>query len=267
MLSLGIDSGSTATKGVLFDGAQVIACAARPTSLHPDAALRALCAELHGGEADVITTTGYGRHLLPEARYKITEITCHGAGAAFLAPGCDTVIDIGGQDCKVIALDRDGCVTDFLMNDKCAAGTGRFMQMTTGRVGSDISQLDAFVDGCTPVAINSMCTVFAESEIVGLLARQTAPGDIVLGCVHSICRRTAVFAQRISAGRTIFFSGGLAQSDVMRAVLGEYLSPAALITHPLAPFAGAVGAAVLGWQKYQRRRDTNGTEKRPARNF
>lgn len=255
MLSLGIDSGSTATKGVLFDGTEITACTMRPTSMNPAAALREMYTELCEEKAAVVTTTGYGRNLLCEADYKITEITCHGAGAAFLAPGCGTVIDIGGQDCKVITLDRDGCVTDFLMNDKCAAGTGRFMQMTMARVGSDIDHLDAFVHGCTPVAINSMCTVFAESEIVGLMARETAPGDIVLGCVHSICRRTAIFAQRLAAAHaSVFFSGGLAQSDIMRTVLGEYLKPADITTHPLAQFTGAVGAAVLGWQKYQRRR-------------
>lgn len=255
MLSLGIDSGSTATKGVLFDGTQITACVIRPTAMNPGAALRAIYAELCGEQPAVVTTTGYGRNLLQQADYKITEITCHGAGAAFLKPGCDAVIDIGGQDCKVITLDRDGCITDFLMNDKCAAGTGRFMQMTMSRVGSDIQHLDAFVHGCTPVPINSMCTVFAESEIVGLMAQEKAPGDIVLGCVHSICRRTAVFAQRLASGNlSFFFSGGLSQSDIMCTVLAEYLKPADITTHTLAQFTGAIGAAVLGWQKYQRRR-------------
>ena len=128
-----------------------------------------------------------------------TEITCHGAGAAFLCPGCDTVIDIGGQDSKVILLDPSGGqVKDFLMNDKCAAGTGRFLEMTMSRVGSDIASIDTFVEGAEPVTINSMCAVFAESEIIGLLAQETPPGSIALGCIYSICRRTAIFAQKLS---------------------------------------------------------------------
>ena len=95
-------------------------------------------------------TTGYGRGLLEQADRKITEITCHGAGAAYLAPQCRAVIDIGGQDCKVMLLDDQGKVTDFLMNDKCAAGTGRFIEMTLGRVGGKMEDLDEFVCGATP---------------------------------------------------------------------------------------------------------------------
>ena len=140
------------------------------------------------------------------------------------------------------------------MNDKCAAGTGRFMEMIMARVGSDISHLDDFVQGCRPVPINSMCAVFAESEIVGLMAQETPPGDIVLGCVHSICHRTAIFAQRLTGGHPhIFFSGGLAQSEIMRSVLGEYMNTSHITTHPLSQYTGAVGAAVLGYGKLTKR--------------
>lgn len=256
MLSLGIDSGSTMTKGVLFDGNSVVEYRMRPTSMKPGEILRDMYAELHRPQTEIVVSTGYGRELLKEADANITEITCHGAGAAFLAPGCDTVIDIGGQDCKVITLNSQGQVSDFLMNDKCAAGTGRFMEMIMNRVGSDISHLDEFVRGCRPVSINSMCAVFAESEIVGLMAQEYAPGDIVLGCVHSICRRTAVFAQRLASGHsTIFFSGGLAQSEIMRTVLEEYMKTDKIITHPQSQYTGAIGAALLGYQKQQKRRN------------
>ena len=253
MQSLGIDSGSTMTKSVLFDGKTVTAWRMSPTAMDPGGVMRKLYADMQSEEVCAVVTTGYGRELLKESDYKITEITCHGTGAAFLHPGCDMVLDIGGQDCKAILLNQDGQLTDFLMNDKCAAGTGRFLEMILNRVGSDISRLDAFVEGCTPVAINSMCAVFAESEIVGLMAEEKRPGDIVLGCVHSICKRTAIFAQKLAPERpTIFFSGGLSQSETMRRILGEYLKPAVIVTHPLAPYAGAVGAAVLGYRKYQK---------------
>ena len=196
----------------------------------------------------------YGRALLPEADKSITEITCHGAGAAFLCPGCDTVIDIGGQDSKVILLDPSGGqVKDFLMNDKCAAGTGRFLEMTMSRVGSDITSIDTFVEGAEPVTINSMCAVFAESEIIGLLAQETPPGSIALGCIYSICRRTAIFAQKLAPEHPkVFFSGGLAQSQVVREVLARYLGVESVTAHPLCQYNGAIGAAVLGWKRVNR---------------
>ena len=242
------------TKGVLFDGRNVVGCHMLPTSMRPGEILRDIYSRLYTEETGFVVSTGYGRELLKEADAKITEITCHGAGASYLAPGCDTVIDIGGQDCKVITLDSHGQVNDFLMNDKCAAGTGRFMEMIMARVGSDISHLDDFVQGCRPVPINSMCAVFAESEIVGLMAHETPHGDIVLGCVHSICHRTAIFAQRLTGGHPhIFFSGGLAQSEIMRSVLGEYMNTSPIKTHPLSQYTGAVGAAVLGYEKLKKR--------------
>ena len=201
-----------------------------------------------------VVATGYGRALLPEADKSITEITCHGAGAAFLCPGCDTVIDIGGQDSKVILLDPSGGqVKDFLMNDKCAAGTGRFLEMTMSRVGSDITSIDTFVEGAEPVTINSMCAVFAESEIIGLLAQETPPGSIALGCIYSICRRTAIFAQKLAPEHPkVFFSGGLAQSQVVREVLARYLGVESVTAHPLCQYNGAIGAAVLGWKQVNR---------------
>lgn len=257
MFSLGIDSGSTMTKGILFDGSSVIERRMLPTSMKPGEVLRNMYMELHTPETEIVVSTGYGRELLKEADAKITEITCHGAGASYLMPGCDTVIDIGGQDCKVISLNSHGAVQDFLMNDKCAAGTGRFMEMIMSRVGSDISHLDEFVKGCSPVPINSMCAVFAESEIIGLMAQETPPGDIVLGCVHSICRRTAVFAEKLASGTsTVFFSGGLSQSEIMKSVLGEYMKAAKIQTHPLAQYTGAIGAAVLGYRKQEKRRNS-----------
>lgn len=113
MFSLGIDSGSTMTKGVLFDGINVVGCHMLPTSMRPGQILRDIYDRLYTEETGFVVSTGYGRELLKEADAKITEITCHGAGASYLAPGCDTVIDIGGQDCKVITLDSHGQVNDF----------------------------------------------------------------------------------------------------------------------------------------------------------
>ena len=169
-------------------------------------------------------------------------------------PDVDFIIDIGGQDSKVILLDPSGGqVKDFLMNDKCAAGTGRFLEMTMSRVGSDIASIDTFVEGAEPVTINSMCAVFAESEIIGLLAQETPPGSIALGCIYSICRRTAIFAQKLAPEHPkVFFSGGLAQSQVVREVLARYLGVESVTAHPLCQYNGAIGAAVLGWKRINR---------------
>lgn len=175
MLTMGIDSGSAMTKAVLFDGQEIVDFRMEPSGSTPGRVIHRLYEELRTPDTAFVVATGYGRALLPEADKSITEITCHGAGAAFLCPGCDTVIDIGGQDSKVILLDPvGGQVKDFLMNDKCAAGTGRFLEMTMSRVGSDIASIDTFVEGAEPVTINSMCAVFAESEIIGLLAQETS---------------------------------------------------------------------------------------------
>lgn len=253
MITMGIDSGSAMTKAALFDGEQIISCRMEPSGTNPGQVMHRLYEEMKTEDTAFVVATGYGRELLPEADKVITEITCHGAGAAFLCPGCDTVIDIGGQDSKVILLNEAGQVCDFLMNDKCAAGTGRFLEMTMARVGSDIAKIDEFIAGAKPVTINSMCAVFAESEIIGLLAQETPPGDIVLGCIHSICRRTAVFAQKLAPQKPhVFFSGGLAQSETIRAALAQYLGTQDVRTHPLSQYNGAIGAAVLGYRKAKR---------------
>ena len=250
MLTLGLDSGSATTKAAIFDGEKIQSIHIEKTSDRPGKVIREMYSQLYSQEITMTVTTGYGRGLLEQADRKITEITCHGAGAAYLAPQCRAVIDIGGQDCKVMLLDDQGKVTDFLMNDKCAAGTGRFIEMTLGRVGGKMEDLDEFVQNATPEKINSMCAVFAESEIVGLLAQEKKAGDILLGCLHAICKRTAIFAQKLIRGEeTIFFSGGLAQSKVIRETLESYMKANQIVTHEMAQYTGAIGAAVLGYEK------------------
>lgn len=254
VISLGLDSGSSMTKAVLLEDDHILQTKMIPTSISPRKSLEELYQEMteQNKEIDVTVTTGYGRNLLDCADYKITEITCHAAGAFFMNQDCDTIIDIGGQDSKVITIDDLGCVTDFLMNDKCAAGTGRFLEMTMKRVESEIDQIDTFVKDATPAKINSMCAVFAESEIVGLLAQDVKPGDIVLGCVESICQRTAAFAQKLApADPNVFFSGGLASFEVIRQSLAKHLGIKQVITDPLCQYTGAIGAAVLGIRKHK----------------
>lgn len=142
MLTLGIDSGSTTTKGALFDGTQVVRTAILPTSANPRESILALYHQLHSPEVAYTVSTGYGRDLLEEADQKVTEITCHARGAAYLNPATRVVVDIGGQDSKVILLDNGLNVVDFLMNDKCAAGTGRFIEVMMRILEEDLASIE-----------------------------------------------------------------------------------------------------------------------------
>lgn len=244
MISLGLDSGSTTTKAVLYDG-EIIAKELVPTSHDPRSVLARLFEKY---PADTVVVTGYGRDLLPAADRKITEITCHARGAHYLNPATRTVIDIGGQDSKVMSLSETGKLQDFLMNDKCAAGTGRFLDVLMKVLHGDIEELDHFVRSALPVSISSMCTVFAESEVIGMLANDVPPSAIARGVVQSIANRTATFAKRLDVVDTVFFSGGLSRSNVLRESLSQALGYE-IVSHPDAPLAGAIGAALIGWEK------------------
>lgn len=246
--TLGIDSGSTTTKGVLFDGNEIVETLIIRTAAKPKESIYKVFDKLYSENVQYVVTTGYGRNLLKEADKKVTEITCHARGAVFLNPDIRAVIDIGGQDSKAILLDRSLNVIDFLMNDKCAAGTGRFMDVMMRILEEDINNIDEFVIDKTPVNISSMCTVFAESEIISLLANDVDRGDIALGVIHSISKRTANFANKLNLEGDIFFSGGLANSKVFKDTLKSYLNKN-VHTDKLSQFVGAIGAAVIGWNK------------------
>ena len=253
MLTLGIDCGSTTTKGALYDGEKVVKTVITATAARPKEKMQWVYDQLMNDDVKFGVSTGYGRDLLPQADKKITEITCHGKGAAFLSPGIDSVVDIGGQDCKAILLDRFDNIADFMMNDKCAAGTGRFIEMMSRILDCPIDDIDQFTEGKSPVEISSMCTVFAESEIISLLAEGIDRGDIALGVIRSICRRTSYFAQKIRSEKAVFFSGGLARFEVFRKTLEEFIG-LPVRTHPQSQFAGAIGAAVIGYDMANRKK-------------
>ena len=161
--TLGIDSGSTYTKGALFDGEKVTQTYKIRTSAKPKESIYLVYKNLYSDKVKYTVTTGYGRNLLKESNKQITEITCHAQGAAFLNSNTRTIIDLGGQDCKVIKLDKSLNVMDFIMNDKCAAGTGRFIEVMMRLLEEDMCNIDNFVKNENKVTISSMCTVFAES--------------------------------------------------------------------------------------------------------
>jgi predicted CoA-substrate-specific enzyme activase len=200
-----------------------------------------------------IVGTGYGRISAPYANKTVTEITCHGKGAHYIHPNTRTIIDLGGQDCKAIRLDEEGNVVDFAMNDKCAAGTGRFLEVMAGVFKVSLDDLGGLsLEATEVVPISSTCTVFAESETVSLLARGEKPENIIVGIYHAIANRVSGMFARVGIENDVFFSGGVAKNAGMRhaieEVLGISLAPSSIDPQ----LAGAVGAAVLAetfWQK------------------
>lgn len=256
MLVAGVDVGSVAAKAVIFDTAEqkTLSCSVLPTGWNAREAgagvLRAALADAGVAQEDIarIVGTGYGRVSLPFADKSVTEITCHARGAAHLFPGTGIVLDIGGQDSKVISIDRHsgrpGMVQDFIMNDKCAAGTGRFLQVLSGILDMSLEEMGRAAASGNPAAISSMCAVFAETEIVGLLASGRAPEDIVAGVYLSIVRRMCALARRIPMHDECTFSGGLANTPAFCDMLSEELGVPVNI--PETPQStGALGAALI----------------------
>lgn len=252
MYYIGLDSGSTTTKGVLFHQGKIVEKALLPTAGNPKQAMEEILVLLQPKDpsAQIKTiTTGYGRKLIT-ADLVITEITCHAKGARYLDEMVTKVIDIGGQDCKTIALNESGTVSDFNMNDKCAAGTGRFVEVMMRTLGEEIEELDIFVKDAKPVAINSMCTVFAESEIISLIAKGEKRNDIALGVLHSISKRISNQYTKLQScsDDQLLFTGGLSKSKEFTNVLSVYLKQP-ILTHDLSQYAGAIGAAITGSTK------------------
>jgi len=205
-----------------------------------------LLAQAGARDAEIsgVVATGYGRVSIPYADKKVTEITCHARGAVYLNPNARTIVDIGGQDSKVISVDADGRVQDFVMNDKCAAGTGRFLQVMAHVLEVEVDELDQLARHDEAVTINAMCTVFAESEIISLLAQGTGKGAIAAGILSSISQRVQHLSSRISVQDQLIFTGGVSNSNVLRHMLSEKLK-LEVHHHCDAQFAGAIGAALL----------------------
>lgn len=252
MISIGIDVGSVAAKAVAFNGEKIIATAIYPTGWSPrevgEQLLEDIMRKTNSASEDIksIVGTGYGRVSLPFVDKTVTEITCHGKGAFYMDPDIRTVIDIGGQDSKVIKLNEDGQVIDFLMNDKCAAGTGRFLQVMANALAVDVGELSDLATGVEPVNISSMCTVFAESEVVSLVAEGTSKETIAAGLLHSVCNKTYSLVSRVGIQDKVFFSGGVSRNQLMGKLLSEKLG-VEVISSKESPFLGAIGAAIIGW--------------------
>ena len=191
--------------------------------------------------------TGYGRHLVAPALggEVVSEIKAFAIGARYLYPDCRTVIDIGGQDCKVILLSDNGEVQKFEMNDRCAAGTGKFLEIMANTLEVKISELgNLALRASRTVQINSLCTVFAESEVVSLIARGEEASAIALGLHDAIATRIATMARRVGIKERVVFAGGAALNQCLCQLVGEKLG-IELTVPPEPQTVGAIGAAIL----------------------
>lgn len=251
MLTVGIDVGSISAKAAVIQDGELLGGTVILTGYNArnagqnvfDKLLAVL--NIDSATVDRIVATGYGRNSVDFADKAITEITCHAAGAHFQDPAVRSVIDIGGQDSKAISLDSEGRVNDFAMNDKCAAGTGRFLEVMARALEVD---LDAFGDmslkADAPAAISSLCTVFAESEVISLIARGEKRANIIAGIHESIGSRVLAMAKRVGVAEPVMMTGGVAKNiGVVKAL--EDRAGVVIKVSPNAQINGAIGAALL----------------------
>ncbi len=258
-LVAGVDSGSTTTKAVLLDrNRKIAAFAIMPTGADSrDASRRTLSTALDEIGADpsdlaFVVATGYGREIASEARGTVTEITCHARGVHAVMEQVRTIIDIGGQDSKAIRINGQGRVQDFAMNDKCAAGTGRFLEVMSRSLGVPLNAMgERAGEAKKDVRVSSMCTVFAESEVVSLVAKGEKVEDILHGIHQAIADRVASLALRVGLELPAAVTGGVAMnSGVVRALESRLGSQVAVPEDP--QLTGALGAAMIALERLEK---------------
>ena len=249
MYYVGIDIGSTASKTAVRGDKELMFVL--PTGWSSKETTGVIRERLLEEGIDVesddvkVVATGYGRVAVDFADYVITEITCHARGAHFLDPSVRTVVDIGGQDSKVIRLNKDGTVKKFVMNDKCAAGTGRFLEMMAKTMEISLDELSKVgLSYQEDITISSMCTVFAESEVVSLIAQNKPTDDIVHGLNKAVASKTASLVKRVGGEEAYMMTGGVAQNKGLVKTLEERLGTSLVISDK-SQLCGALGAALF----------------------
>jgi predicted CoA-substrate-specific enzyme activase len=251
----GVDIGSRSIKIVLFDGSGVISSVVRNSGAAPAENARKAFHEaldstgIRMEEIANVVATGYGRNYFKEADSVSSEILCHAKGIAHLFPSACTVLDIGGQDSKMIRLGADGRASNFVMNDRCAAGTGKFIEMVSMMLDIPLDEMGELTAGSSEVCeISSMCAVFAESEIIGLTQSGT-PVDVILrGVFRSVAKRTLAMSGKVGLVPEVVFTGGVAKNaGVVRAIEKE--TGLSLMVPEEPQITGALGAAVIARAK------------------
>jgi predicted CoA-substrate-specific enzyme activase len=255
--TMGIDVGSTASKGlILKDGKEIVASSVVDVGAGTSGPKRAItkvleAAGLEIDDIDFVTATGYGRNSLEEADFQMSELSCHAKGAYFLFPKVHTIIDIGGQDAKALKIGENGVLENFVMNDKCAAGTGRFLDVIARVLEVDISDLEKLDEQSTEtVTISSTCTVFAESEVISQLAEGKKIEDIVKGIHTAIASRVGSLAKRVGVKDDVIMTGGVALNKGMIRALERSIGHK-IKTSEYCQLNGALGASIFAYQKIQ----------------
>jgi len=264
----GVDVGSTQTKAVIVDEARrIVSRALGPTGANVvRAAEEAFHAALAAGdlreeEVEYVVGTGYGRYKVTFGNSQVTEISCHGRGAVHMFPATRTVIDMGGQDTKAIRVGPTGDILDFCMNDKCAAGTGRFLGAASSALEMSLDELGpTALRGERPVKISTTCTVFAESEVLAWIGRGKKIEDILLGVHQSIAARSVGLLRRVGVEPEVTFTGGVARNPAMIAALNERLELTVNVSED-SHFMGALGAALFALDRIVAGRAPSGAAK------
>ncbi|MEW6034406.1 MAG: acyl-CoA dehydratase activase [Chloroflexota bacterium] len=262
MLVMGVDIGAAASKALVLSDGDILGYSIRHTGADVTVAAAAVAEEalrkagLSMADLDHVLATGWGRSAVDFARKTESEIICHAAGAHYLLPEARGVIDIGGQDSKAILMDGDGLVTDFMMNDKCAAGTGRFIETLCHILEIDLEDVGGLALKSTdPCLMSSTCVVFAETEVVAYRAKKRPIEDIVAGVLRSLVKRVCAMAYHIRldrVGEGIVFTGGTAKNPALPVFLKEELKTQLLV--PDEPqIVGALGAALIARQELESR--------------
>jgi predicted CoA-substrate-specific enzyme activase len=257
MLVGGCDVGSATGKAVIMRNAEIISYEIIPSTTKPEVTARTVmdkAVEKAGlssiADLDYIVGTGYGRLKVPFANENISEITCHARGAQWLLPTVRTVVDIGGQDCKVMSLGENGKVLEFVMNDRCAAGTGRFFEAMARVLDCGLQGLSELaLQGKNPATISSQCSVFAESEVVTLVNEGKELSDIVAGLHASIASRLNSMVRKVGLVEDVVLTGGCAKNDGLAKALEEKLGMS-VKKLPIDPqIVGAIGAALIAAER------------------
>jgi len=255
----GIDVGSLTGKALLLDDSEILAHKVIRVKKTPvetaESVFGIVLSETNVDRDDIkfVVSTGYGRDSIPFSTKSVTEITCHGVGAHFLLPSVRTIIDIGGQDCKVIAIDRTGKLMDFAMNEKCSAGTGRYLEIMADLLHISLTELGTLsLKSKTPINIKSTCSIYAQAEVLQYISSSFKKANIAAGINKAMAERVYSMAKRVYIKKDIALSGGVAKNVGVVRYLEELLE-LKFLSMPVDPqIVGALGAAVIAKKRYER---------------
>ena len=256
MITVGIDVGSITTKAAVVEEGSLISDRVMLTGYNAQDAGTKIYEEIisdlgiKASAVDKIIATGYGRKSVTIADKAVTEITCHAVGAHYLNPAVRSIIDIGGQDSKAIVVDENGGVKDFAMNDKCAAGTGRFLEVMARALEVDINDFgEVSLEADTPARISSLCTVFAESEVISLISKGEKRENIIAGIHESIASRVVAMAGRIGLSAPLMMTGGVAKNKGVVKALEDKTGYGIEVSEKT-QVTGAIGAALIAGSQF-----------------